>query len=66
MSPFLPNIVNVMLRIQGDPGSNLFPETGYPEFFVVFFSPPRQGLGLDLKLRLRPLPSGSFAIHHLL
>jgi hypothetical protein len=32
----------LLLCIRDVPGSNLGPETGYPEVFVVFLSPSRQ------------------------
>jgi hypothetical protein len=31
--------LKLLLRIRVVPGSNLCPETGYPEVFVVFLSP---------------------------
>jgi hypothetical protein len=46
LSQYTPNIVLVWLtflhRIQEVLGSNLVPETAYPEFFVVFLTSPSQ------------------------
>jgi hypothetical protein len=40
----LPNVAVFLLRIREVPGSNLGPETGYPDwsFLVVFLSPSRK------------------------
>jgi hypothetical protein len=42
--------LTLKLRILEEPGSNLGPETGWMEIFVVRFSPSRQMLGYCLKL----------------
>lgn len=39
-----------LLRIRGIPGSNLGPETDYPDLFVGFFSPSMQTPGCYLKV----------------
>jgi hypothetical protein len=50
-----PNVVvewlPLLLYIREFPGSNLGPETGYSEFFVVFLSPFRQVPEEYLKIR---------------
>jgi hypothetical protein len=43
-------ILTLLLYIQEVPGSNLEPETGYPELFLVFPSHFRQMPGWHLKL----------------
>jgi hypothetical protein len=55
-------LVNIPASYSEVRGSNLSPETGYPEFFVVFISPSRWMLGYCLKIRLLLLPSKSFPI----
>jgi hypothetical protein len=50
-------VVNTPASYSLVPGSSLGPETGYPEFFVVFLNPFLKILGYYLKLghvRLHP------------
>jgi hypothetical protein len=50
-----------LLRIREAPGSNLGPETGYPEF--LWFSQYYQENAGLVPVRPRPLPSASFPNH---
>jgi hypothetical protein len=67
----LPNIVvewlTFLLRIREVSGSNLGPQTGYPNYgFRGFSSLSKRILGWYLQIWPQPLPSKSFPIHHAL
>jgi hypothetical protein len=56
--------LTLLLHIYEVQGSNLGPETRYPEVFMIFLSPYRQMSGKNHKIRPCLLPSKFFAIHH--
>jgi hypothetical protein len=63
-----PNVVvewlTLLIHIREVPGSNIGPETVYPEVFRCFSQTSRKILEEKFKIRALLLPSNFFTIHH--